>query len=134
MGSGTLTFELLHICRKMLEIPKDVHAEILKEIGSSPEKGTMYDAKPYLLDELEAVREGRLKDGFKEVSEGAFEEYADSDILEIEKGSLIDQMETVKGVGALGDDMSFSGDFSLGELEPDLGKERISRRRDREVH
>lgn len=132
-GPTRLTYELLDVCRKMLEIPKDVHTEILREMRSSPQMELFNDARPYLLDELEAVREGRLKAGFQEPSDDDPEDDVGSDILELDKGSLVDQMETVEGVGTMGNGTSFSEDFSLGELEPDLGRESIRRWKDREV-
>lgn len=126
-GSGILTGELLEICRKLLDISRDLQDEILLEMRTSPERRILYDAKPYVLDELEAIREGRLMAGLTSEPEVApsrpdedSRDGMDTDILELEKGSLIDQMEDVESVASLGNASSFSKDFSLGDLGPDV--------------
>ncbi|MEA3557623.1 MAG: hypothetical protein U9R75_00035 [Candidatus Thermoplasmatota archaeon] len=126
-GPGEVTYDLLRISRKLLEIPEDVHQQILKEIASAPAVPVSHGARPYLLEELEAIRENLSKvDGSKDsiVDGRTMVDEMDSDILELEKGSLVEQMERIECVGSMGQSTSFSTDFSLGDLGQRVKKDR----------
>jgi hypothetical protein len=98
---------MMEVTRELLGIPSDLHSDIIKAVATSQEPSRRVICKKPVMEEVESIRffrKGFCRGGVErtstmdadkvdDVSSPDGEVLAPSDILEIELGSLIDQME-----------------------------------------
>jgi hypothetical protein len=122
---------MVQVTRELLGIPSDLHLELVKAFKSKGIEHIDDRYKDHVMDEVESIR--FFRNGFchkgengsgtdpkpvKEGSESFDQDPLGSDILEVDKGSLIDQMEVEEGID-MGAGSAFSADYMVFD-EPGL--------------
>ncbi|MFW3145546.1 MAG: hypothetical protein ACMUIE_01895 [Thermoplasmatota archaeon] len=121
------TIEFLGIVIRLLEVPRDIHNEIIHEMRHTTLPMDHIEVRSYVVDEVKRISEYNRSIGVhppspeklipeekppveRKISSGG----GTSDILELESGSLTEQMEK-DSVGEMGFGSTFSNDYVINE-------------------
>lgn len=121
------TIEFLAIVIRLLEIPRDIHNEIIHEIRHSNLSLDPLQVRSYVVDEVERISQHNKSIGVQAPAPEKLipkerppvrkrEKTAGgrSDILELEQGSITDQVES-DNVGEMGPGSAFSNDYTIND-------------------
>jgi hypothetical protein len=127
LPSDEWTESMLVVIKELLGIPPDLHQDLMIAFGTKVQGEIDTHYKKHIMDEMESIRFFRKglchKDKVvvdvsqieAEIGGGAS---LSGDLLELERGSLIEQMRRDEGI-VLGEDTTLSTDFSI-YLEPGI--------------